>query len=476
MTTPTPEGPRDRRVAHHAGRPSTGIDGCPVHPMFGAAFEQRPLEYYQYLRQAGPVVRVKLDPAGSFWGWLVLDVTLQRDILQDREGQWTSDPRAWCDRELVQANHPLLRHLDARRHVQHADGPRHARLRAPIVAALSNPDHQTRRDIAHLADSLIAHFAGLGQADLEHDYAQKLPLRVMMNLLGIDSRFSDEVDASVHELIRSGPQADQAAQRIDAIMRQLVEEKYRHPGNDLISSMLQAGPTDAVDIHEVADQAWFLLSVGLGSTAAWISNAVLKILTDDDGLLDQVINGQVTVDDVVARVIWDNPPLQNMFNRWPLQDMELGGCRISRGQLVIISFAASGSDPATRPSDPAAAVGHRAHLAWGTGNHECPAQDLASEIVSIALSRLLVHIPDLQLAIPRDDLVWGPPLVVRGPASLPVTFTPVEPDHIGAPRCPHHPPSTSPPPPTPTDPNPDNSATPGRSSWLNFLAAFRRGR
>ncbi|WP_326581785.1 cytochrome P450 (plasmid) [Actinacidiphila glaucinigra] len=422
--------------------PHRAPSGCPLHgatadqlppsapppreplPLYGAEFERDPLAYYTKLREYGPVVPVKVNESGTFWQWMVLDPDLARDVAQNRQGWFSNDPRTWARREEVQENHPLLRLLDPRGHMQCHDGAEHARRRRPVVEAFADLEQhslQTRRFITALADKLIAGFAHKGEADIEIDFAHRLPLLVMMGLLGIDARYAEEVEASVHEVIRVTPQAHDGSRRLDSIFRRVVVEKLKDPGPDLTSRMLKAAGGKRREINEVESQSWFMMNASL-TTAAWMSNTVLEILTDTE-LRAQIRDARVSVGDVANRGLWQAPPLQNVFNRWALKDVELGGCQIKRGDMIVLSLAASGSR--TRPDDPFSAVGHQAYLAWGAGSHACPAQDLACHIVYIGLERLFLHLPGMELTVPVDQVEWAPALVVRGPASLPVHFSPV---------------------------------------------------
>ncbi|WP_326581798.1 hypothetical protein OIE69_44180 (plasmid) [Actinacidiphila glaucinigra] len=416
---------------------------------------------------------MKVDKDGTFWGWMVLDPDLARDVLQNRNEWWSNDPKVWKHRP-TQGNHPLLRLLDPRGHMQCQDGAEHARRRRPVVEAFADLEQhslQTRTFITELADRLIAGFAHQGAVDIEQDFAHRLPLLVMMGLLGIDSRYADQVEASVHELIRVGPHADDASRRMDDVHRQVVTEKTKHPGPDLISRMLKA-TGDRLDVDEVEAQSWFMMNTAF-TTSAWMSNTLLEIFTDTR-LRAQIHDARVSVGDVANRGLWQAPPLQNVFNRWALHNVEFGGCQIEQGDMVVLGLAASGSG--TRPSDPFSAVGHHAYLAWGAGAHACPAQDLACHIVYIGLERLFLHLPDIALAVPVEDVEWAPPLVVRGPASLPVTFTPIHHLDRGDSPWPQQPLYFSQQPPTPTDTRAPGSETTERSSRWSSLVAYVRGR
>lgn len=71
-------------------------------------------------------------------------------------------------------------------------------------------------------------------------------------------------------------------------------------------------------------------------------------------------------------------------------------------------------------------AGNRAHLSFGHGDHGCPfpAPELAEVIARTAIEVLLDRLPDIELAVEPDELLWLPSFWVRRLASLPVRFSP----------------------------------------------------
>jgi cytochrome P450 len=93
----------------------------------------------------------------------------------------------------------------------------------------------------------------------------------------------------------------------------------------------------------------------------------------------------------------------------------------------VLGLAAANADPRVHPALPGGAVGNHAHLSFSHGAHRCPAPapQLAEVVATTALEILLDRIPDLAPALASDELPWRPSLWQRGPAALPVTFTPL---------------------------------------------------
>ncbi|GEC05224.1 hypothetical protein SSP24_28790 [Streptomyces spinoverrucosus] len=58
------------------------------------------------------------------------------------------------------------------------------------------------------------------------------------------------------------------------------------------------------------------------------------------------------------------------------------------------------------------------------GPHNCPAQSPARLVAAVAVEKLLDRLPDVELAVPVDELAWRPGPFHRAPAALPVVFPP----------------------------------------------------
>jgi hypothetical protein len=127
----------------------------------------------------------------------------------------------------------------------------------------------------------------------------------------------------------------------------------------------------------------------------------------------------MSVEDALDEVLWTDPPLANFGVTYPVEPLDFHGVKLPADQPVVISFAAANNDPSTLADQRA---GNRAHLAWGIGPHTCPAQGQARIIATVAIEKLLDGLPDMELAVPAEDLTWRPGFIQRALSSLPVRF------------------------------------------------------
>src|SRR5205085_1015222 len=109
-------------------------------------------------------------------------------------------------------------------------------------------------------------------------------------------------------------------------------------------------------------------------------------------------------------------PVETSTNRYALEDFELWGEKISKGERVIAVLADADHDPA-QFADPDILDITRAnnqHVAFGYGIHYCLGAPLARLEGQIAITSLLARFPDLHLAVSPEQLQWRPGTLLRG--------------------------------------------------------------
>ncbi|MEV3993869.1 cytochrome P450 [Streptomyces sp. NPDC049837] len=421
MTTPPP--------APSGPTASMAPAGCPAHaqasrglrPLYGPEAEAQPYALYEQLRtEHGAVAPVLLY--GDVPAWLVLGHRENLEVM--RSSRFSSDSRHWrAIREgSLAPDSPLLPITAWQPLVALTDGAEHARLRHAVTESLARVNrHRLRRYITRYTTRLIGDFAPAGRADLVADFARKLPALVICQQLGIREDDALTVGAAVTDMISGGETALASNQLVVELVRELVERKKQHPGDDLASHLLDH-PAALTD-EEVREHLRLVLVAALEPTANLIASALRMVLTDGR-FRGHLSGGQMTLPDALEQVLWDHPPLAVVPTRWATGDTQLGGTRIMAGDMVMLGLAAGNVDPAIRPDLTVPMQGNRSHLAFGAGVHECPGQDLGRSIAETGIDLLLERIPDLRLAVEDDHVRVVGTWMARRLTSLPVAFAP----------------------------------------------------
>ncbi|MFF1809621.1 cytochrome P450 [Streptomyces sp. NPDC058251] len=386
--------------------------------------ENSRLPYEELRRRWGSVAPVEILP--SVTAWLVLDHQAALEVIWN-ERLFSSDARRWnagIDPGWA-ADAPQLVMLGPRPLVSRLDAQEHRRQRHALTGVLDQIDlPRLRRLVQQQADHLVDRWAPRATADLVAEYSRPLTWTVFAHLFGFSPQSIPALEALVDAVTGTADDAAYADAELLEAMRRLVNARVATPGPDLASWLTHATPlTDTEIAHNLVQ----LLLFGATSTVNWVGNA-LRLLLSDSLVSSSVATGRLTPSDVLDRTLMDDPPIPNIAGRWATEDIMFAGHAVRAGDLLIPCLAAANNDPAILGGRAVHTSG-RAHLAWGTGAHGCPAKDMARLIAETAVDVALRRLGEPRLDTPGSATVSRQSLWCSGPAELPVAFTPVHPEH-----------------------------------------------
>ncbi|MBA2809802.1 cytochrome P450 [Streptomyces sp. KM273126] len=436
--------------------------------MYGPEFASDPGAVYDRLRKKGPTAPVELAPGVR--ARLVTSYAAALHVLRTPE-TFAKDPRRWNDLAdgTVPMDSPVVPMMMYRPNALFTDDEEHRRLRGAITDSLARVDPNTLRGyVERSADTLIDRFAPTGEADLLGEYAQVLPLLVFNHLFGCPADYGVRLVEGMSGIF-DGVDAEKANELLTTTLIELVELKRARPGHD-VTSWLLAHPAELA-VDEMVHSLVVLMGAGTEPQQNLIANG-LRLLLSDDRFAGSLSGGSMPVEDALDEVLWTDPPMANYAVHYPRHDVMYEGTLLRAGDPLVVSLAAANTDPALSSDQRA---GNRAHLAWSAGPHKCPAQSEARLIAAVAVEKLLDRLPDIELAVPVDELEWRPGPFHRALAALPVTFPPTA---VTTPAADAAPAPRSGPAAGPYSPSAQYAlptAEPGRpkSGWARLLAWWR---
>ncbi|WP_235017682.1 cytochrome P450 [Thermomonospora echinospora] len=390
-------------------------------------FDSRPALVYERLRgKYGAVAPVDLLGVPV---WLVLGYAEVLEVLRNDRGIWSKNPDDWpaFGKGEVPADWPL-RPTYASRGVSYSEGREHAEFREMWSAALrpfqdrSQPQARLlEEEVRRYADELLSLLAESGQsgwADLSAQYVRPLMLMVCNRLIGFGVG-TEEALMDMWRVTDAGPDAPEATARLAAMLTEVIVAKRQQPGDDLTSAMLAARAD--LPVEQLAAEIGMLLGVVGDLTGSLICNTIVEVIVGNTAARASLAGGMVR--ETVNRAAMANPANNNLTLRFATADTVLGGTVIMAGDPVMLSVAAAHADPRfAQALDPSSVHSSRAHLAWGAGPHQCPGDELATTLVTIAVERLFERMAGLELALPADQLPWRASPIMRGLRALPVRF------------------------------------------------------
>jgi cytochrome P450 len=384
------------------------------------------------LRAQGPVARVELP--GGVEAWSITSYDLARQVLADP--RFAKDPRknwpAFINGEIP-PDWPMITWV-VMDNMTTNDGEDHARLRRLISKAFTaRRVEATRPMIESIADDLLGDLATLAPGevvDLKTRYTYPLPARVICDLFGVPESAREDALRGGEVNIKTTISPEEAAANVEqwhTAMENLVLEKHRNPGDDLTSVLLTVREEDGSRLSDEELVGTLHLMLGAGSETLMnvLSHAVLALLTHPEQR-EMVMTGRVTWTEVIEETLRVQSPVAQLPFRFPVEDVELGGVTIARGEPVLIGFAGVGRDPAVHGETAELFDVTRAdktHLSFGYGVHFCLGAPLARLEAAIALPALFERFPDMSLAVEPDELEPQGTFIMNGHRTLPVRLT-----------------------------------------------------
>jgi cytochrome P450 len=406
------------------------VTTAPVGPLFNPLspdFIRDPYPHYARLRTTDPV---HLSPYGSFVTSRHADVSL---VMRDKRfgKDYVERTKRRYGPQILQE--PVFRSMS--HWMLQADPPDHTRLRGLVVKAFTARRVEDMRPrIQQIVDGAIDAVIDRGHMDLIEDFAFRLPVTIICDMLGIPEdhrevfykssrdggRLLDPVPLSPEEI----KQANAANMMAQMYFQQLFELRRRSPGDDLITQLVQAEEDgNQLTNEELTANIILLFGAGHETTVNLIGNGLLALHRNPDQLALLKARPDLMVGAIEEFLRYDSSV--QMTGRVTLEDIDdLGGVRIPKGETVLCLLGSANHDPAVYPDWPDRLDVTRPNvrpLSFGGGIHFCLGAQLARIEAEIAIATLLRRLPDLRI----DDVEnpdWRPTFVLRGLRRLPASW------------------------------------------------------
>ncbi|WP_028925478.1 cytochrome P450 [Pseudonocardia acaciae] len=316
------------------------------------------------------------------------------------------------------------------------DPPDHTRLRKLVTKAFTKRaidalEPRVTELVDTALDRMEHRIADTGRADVVEELAYPLPMTVISELLGMPdtdhTRLRELASMVVRRLDQvTDPELIQsiaaAGAELSARIDEVVTEKRRSPGDDVLTALIQAEDDgDVLTDEELVAQVVLLYVAGHETTVNLIANGTLALLRNPDQFALLTARPDLDANTVEEVLRYESPVHQS--RRITLSQYRVGGRVIPAGSFVLAALASANRDPEFWGPDADALrldrANARSHVCFGSGGaHHCLGASLARLEGRVALGRLVRRFPKLALA---DTVTWNGRINVRGPVSVPVT-------------------------------------------------------
>jgi cytochrome P450 len=387
-------------------------------------FFRDPRPQLRRLREAGPLVEVKLPLFGRVWMATTQEAASR--VLKDSTTFSLRKPdgnvagiRWWMPRVVRTLASNMLT----------VDEPDHTRLRGIVEEAFRRRavlEMQPR--IRSIADALAGDLFSQGSpADLVSRYARLLPVSVICELLGLPLKDRPKFmgwaarATSASSAIRFLRMLPTMVTMRRYLERQLEHARQGH-GTGLIAELVAVEKEGApITRDEMVSTIFLLLFAGHETTTHLISGSVFEV-AKNPALRDWLAADWSRADLAVEEFLRFVCPVQLSKPRYVRQDIDLGGVQLKRGDQITAGLACANMDPVANPQPEKLDLARKPnrHVAFGTGIHFCLGHQLARLEAKCALEALYTRWPRLALAVAPEAIHWLRRPGMRSIVSLPV--------------------------------------------------------
>jgi cytochrome P450 len=393
--------------------PTPGVDLGSL-DFWGRPAEERD-EYFAWLRREAPISRhqppediLGLPDQGRMSYWAIVRYEDVRRI--------SRDPATFCSAQGTQFADAPPEFLEASLSFLAMDAPRHTKLRGLVSAAF------TPRQVARIEEGIrvnarriVEETAPTGGGDFVELIAKRLPLVTISDMIGVPQADRERVVKAADLLVTtSDPEAfgerppvevlGEALWTLTEFATQLAAHRQQHPGDDLMTALVQA-EVDGEHLTHAEIAAFFvLLSVAGNDTTRHTTSHAMRALTvnpDQRALLREDPDARLAAA-VEEFVRWASPVLT--FRRTTTGEVELHGEHLAAGEKVVLFYHSANRDDQAF-ADPwrfDISRDPNRHLGFGGGGpHYCLGASLARAQLRSLFGELMRVMPDIEAHEPE---------------------------------------------------------------------------
>lgn len=309
------------------------------------------------------------------------------------------------------------------------DPPYHDALRGMLRTSFSvKPVTGARPAMHQFANDLVDDMIAKGApADLMASLANPFPALVLCEILGVPLEDREMFEREAHRIVSLALPQRETIRSIRTVMEyidRIVRQAEADPSDDLIGRLitdfLRSGKLDYDDLNGTVR---LLLVAGIETTANMIGMCFACLLRDRE-LYGELCRDPDRIESVVEELLRFMSIAHHGVRRIAVEDVEIGGTTIPRGDGVVISVATANRDPSVFENPNQVDFGRdaRGHLSFSHGVHYCLGHILARAELGIVLTTVSARLPGLRLCRPVEELSFRDDALVYGVHELPVAW------------------------------------------------------
>jgi len=229
-----------------------------------------------------------------------------------------------------------------------SDPPAHRPAKQVLLPAFT-PEAITRHEprTRDICRALIARFAGKAGCDAAVEYAQEIPVRVIAHMLGVPEQEGDLYRKWIHEILELGITDIQIALRASdemiAYFAGHIAERRARPRDDLIDYLINV----RIEGRPLSDEhingtLRLLLIAGIDTTWSAIGSCLWHLAGNPKDRR-RLAAEPALMSSAVEEFLRAYAPVT--MAREVVKETQIGGCTVTPGHMVLLSFPAANRDP-----------------------------------------------------------------------------------------------------------------------------------
>ena len=315
-----------------------------------------------------------------------------------------------------------------RRTILMTEGEDHWRLRRLVNPAFSPQVVKALMpDFERISIDLTAAFVDRGACDFMAEFADPYAARVLCLLLGLPEDQAGFILKNAADMgLALGVNYRAEIDRIEAATRALsdhvadvLHDRRRRPGDDLLSRMVQASDgCDRLTPEELHNLTLMLIFAGVDTTRNQLGLGIAMFIDHPDQW--EALAANPALDMAAATEVMRTRPTITWVTRLATEDFDYGGIAIREGTVLHLYSESAGTDPEVFGEAPFDITATRArNYGFGGGIHHCLGNIVARNDMAVAY-----RILSARIGPPRADgeATWLADSGNTGPISLPIAF------------------------------------------------------
>jgi len=385
-----------------------------------------PREVYKYLRNEAPVYWHE-DPAQGPGFWAVTRLE-DLDFVSKNPRLFSSEEKSCLLNESGEEELSLMR-----MQMINMDPPKHLKYRRLVRSAFTpkKVDSYEAR-FREIAREILDRALPGGECEFVEDIASELPLIAICELMGVplDERrrlfelTNIMIGMDDPELSTSREDGTNAMAEIFFMARELAAEHRLNPRDDIVNVLLNGTVEDEPLSDDEFCNFFLLLIVAGNETTRTVTTHGMRLLMET-GQYDELQRNRELLDGAIEEFLRYNPAVI-AFRRTAMEDVELGGQLIRKGDKVLIFYGAASADEAVFADGDRFDISRAEredvrnnHRAFGIGEHFCMGSHLARLELKVIFEEILDRIHNPRF---NGEIRWLRSNFINGIKSMPIGF------------------------------------------------------